>query len=45
MQFDPSELTKIVDLTEQKMADQGLSDQEIEQAMAISSKFMTPVRL
>ncbi len=41
--FDPSELTKIVDLTEQKMADQGLSDQEIEQAMAISSKFMTPL--
>ncbi|MBK6962748.1 MAG: DUF4199 domain-containing protein [Bacteroidales bacterium] len=41
--FDPSELAKIVDVAEQNMADQGLSDEEIEQAMAISSKFMTPL--
>jgi uncharacterized membrane protein len=43
--FDPSELMKIIEMTEQKMADKGLTDEQIDQAMAISSKFMSPVMM
>jgi hypothetical protein len=43
--FDPSELAKIIEMTEQKMADKGLTDEQIDQAMAISSKFMSPVMM
>jgi ABC-type transport system involved in cytochrome c biogenesis permease subunit len=43
--FDPSELTKILEMTSQKLADKGLTDEQIDQAMAISSKFMTPAMM
>lgn len=39
--FDPAELVKIVDAAEQQMAEKGLTDEQIDQAMAISKKFMT----
>ncbi|KAF0195667.1 MAG: hypothetical protein FD166_2840 [Bacteroidetes bacterium] len=41
--FDPSELQKIVEIAEQNMADQGLTDEQIEQAMSFSKMFMSPV--
>jgi len=41
--FDPSELQKIVEIAEQNMADQGLTDDQIEQAMSFSKMFMSPV--
>lgn len=43
--FDPSELAKIVEMTEQEMANQGMTDDQIDQAMSISSKLMSPAMM
>jgi hypothetical protein len=41
--FDPSELVKIIEATEQNMVDKGMTDEQIDQAMAFSKKFMSPI--
>jgi len=40
---DDSMIQKIMDITEQKMLDKGLSDAQIDQAMSMTEKFMTPI--
>jgi len=40
--FDPSELQKIIEAAEQNMLDKGMTDEQIDQAMAFSRKFMSP---
>jgi hypothetical protein len=40
--FDPGEIAKMVEMAEQGMAEKGLNEQQIDQAMAMSKKMMTP---
>lgn len=40
--FDPGEIAKMIEMAEQGMVDKGMNDQQIDQAMAMSSKMMTP---
>jgi hypothetical protein len=41
--FDPSELQKIIEAAEQNMVDKGMTDEQIDQAMVFSKKFMSPL--
>jgi len=41
--FDPGQIEEMAELAEQKLVDQGLSDEEIDQTMVIARKFMSPV--
>ena len=43
--FDTGELARLIEATEQNMVDKGMTDEQIDQAMAISSKFMTPLTM
>lgn len=41
--FDPGELVKLTQIAEDKMFEQGLSDEQVDQAMSMTKMFMTPV--
>ncbi|NTW23935.1 MAG: DUF4199 domain-containing protein [Lentimicrobium sp.] len=41
--FDPGQIEEMAEMAEQKLVDQGMSDEEIDQAMVIARKFMSPV--
>lgn len=43
--FDPSQLEQIWKMAEDRMLDQGLTDEQIEQAMGFSKMFMTPIAI
>ncbi|KAF0203608.1 MAG: hypothetical protein FD170_1035 [Bacteroidetes bacterium] len=41
--FDPGELVKLTQIAEDKMFEQGLSDEQVDDAMSMTKMFMTPV--
>ena len=41
--FDPGQLEKMAEMAEQRLVDQGLTDEQIDQAMVMTRKFMNPV--
>lgn len=41
--FDPGQIEEMAEMAEQKLVDQGMTDEEIDQAMVIARKFMSPV--
>lgn len=41
--FDPGELLKIKQIAEEKMFEQGLTDEQVDQAMSMTKMFYTPV--
>lgn len=43
--FDPSQLEQIWKMAEDRMLDQGLTDEQIDQAMGFSKMFMTPIAI
>lgn len=43
--FDPSQLEQIWKMAEDRMLDQGLTDEQIVQAMGFSKMFMTPIAI